>query len=84
MASANVTPNYLTVDSTRFSPQMAEAVLQFDISDELRKQVFDLGEKARLGTITDEQRTQLLRLIEQDEMMALMKAEAKAYLAKQA
>lgn len=63
---------------------MAEAVLQFDISDELRKQVFDLGEKARLGTITDEQRTQLLRLIEQDEMMALMKAEAKAYLAKQA
>ena len=76
--------DYLAVNTDHFTPTMAQAVIEFSITDELKRRAFELGEKASEGTITEAEQSQLVHWIEIDELMSLMKAKAKGFLAKQA
>lgn len=84
MATPEATREYLGLDSDNFTRSMAEALLQFEINEQMREKAYALGQKSSAGTITDQERQSLLELVELDELMALIQAQAKRFLAKQA
>ncbi len=84
MASIDMTDRFLAVDAERFTTPMANALLNFTVTDEIKQRVEELAEKTNFGTITDEEHAEYLRIIEMSEVMSLFQAKAKRFLATKA
>lgn len=83
MVTANTIDRYLGFDAQQFSPEMASAILAFQATEEVRKRVEELAEKANFGTLTEEERSEYFQYIELDEVLMIAKARARKYLANQ-
>ena len=80
MATIESLDNFLQVDSGRFTAPMANAVIHFTVSDEVKKRSEELAEKSNFGTISEQERAEYQLIIEWAEMLSLMKARAKRFL----
>ena len=80
MAAIESLDNFLQVDTGRFTAPMANAMIHFTVSDEVKERAEELAEKSNFGTITEQERAEYQRLIEWAEMLSLMKARAKRFL----
>ncbi|MEQ8209545.1 MAG: hypothetical protein RH917_06910 [Lacipirellulaceae bacterium] len=83
MVTANTIDRFLGFDTQKFSPDMANAILAFQATNEVQQRVQELAEKANFGTLTEEERSEYFQYIELDEVLMIAKARARKYLAKQ-
>lgn len=81
MSTVNPTDRFLGLDANQFTEPMANAVLAFSASDQVKSRSAELAEKSNFGTITDVERTEYERYIDLAEMLAIMKSRAKRFLA---
>lgn len=79
MVPTDITDRFLAIDD-EFSPPMANALLHFRVTDEIKQRAAELAEKSNFGTITDEEKAEYLRLIDLDEIMAVLQAKARRFL----
>ena len=82
MATADSFDRYLGVDAEQFTPPMAQAVLAFGATDDVKDRVRELAAKANLGSITAAERAEYERYITFDEMLAVLKSKAQRFLSK--
>lgn len=81
MATANTIDQYLGLDADRFTAPMANALLQFTITEEVKQRAAELADKTNFGTITDDEHAEYLRMIELDEVLSVMQTKARRFLA---
>lgn len=81
MATVDSIDRFLGLNSQHFTPAMAQAVLAFEATEEVKARSAELAEKANFGTITGEERAEYERYIELDELVAVLKARARRFLA---
>ena len=84
MATANTIDRFLGLDADHLTPPMANAILTFKATDEVRQRVTELADKANFGTITEEERSEYQQYIELDELLIIAKARAQKFLTKKA
>jgi hypothetical protein len=59
------------------TPQAARKLVDWQISDELRERVEQLGQKANLGALTDEEDAEYRAYLDDAEVISLMQAKAR-------
>jgi len=84
MVSLDTTDRFLALDAGQFTTPMAQALLSFSVTEEVKQRASELAEKMNFGTITTEERAEYLRLIELDELLSLVQMKAKSFLASKA
>jgi hypothetical protein len=80
MATVDSIDRYLGIDAEKFTPPMAQAVLAFGATDDVKKRVSVLADKASLGTITEQERSEYERYIQIDELITVLKSRARRFL----
>ena len=81
MATVDSIDRYLGLDANQFTQPMAQAVLAFCATDDVKARSADLAEKANFGTISEEERAEYERYIELDELVTILKSRARRFLA---
>ena len=76
MATAHTIDRYLELDDEHFP----EALLRVTVSEEARRRAAKYAEKSNFGTITEEEQAEYLRIIELDEVLAVLHARARGLL----
>jgi len=84
MVSLDTTDRFLALDAGQFTVPMAHALLSFSVTDEVKQRASELAEKTNFGTITAEEHSEYLRLIELDELLSLVQTKARGFLAAKA
>jgi hypothetical protein len=67
-----------------FTPKMASAVLELRADAELEARIEELRRKANEGTLTSEEESEYKNFVEAVDLIAIMQAKARRFLAKQA
>jgi CYTH domain-containing protein len=75
---------YLDPIAEELTPQQAERILATKPSHELVARVEVLGDKANLGTLTEQERAEYEYYIDVDEAISLLKAKARDILSRPA
>jgi len=84
MVTATSIDRFLGLDADHLTPPMANAILAFTSTDEVRHRVTELADKANFGTISPEEQSEYQQYIELDELLIIAKARARNFLTKQA
>jgi len=63
---------------------MANAILAFTSTEEVKHRVTELADKANFGTISPQEQSEYQQYIELDELLIIAKARARNFLTKQA
>lgn len=80
MATANTIDQYLELDPEEFTEPLARALLHFTVTDEAKRRAAEYADKSNFGTITDEEKSEYLRIIELDELLSVLHARARGLL----
>ena len=83
MSTSEAIDHFLGIETGSLTPPMAEAVLAFSATEEVKQRVIELGDKANEGTISDDERNEYERYIELDELVTVLKSRARQFLASQ-
>ncbi len=83
MSSLDTTDQFLALDAGKFTAPMADALIQFEVTDQVKQKMKDMAEKTNFGTITAEEHAEYLRLINLAELLSLCQAKAKGFLDRQ-
>jgi len=59
------------------TPQSAQRLVDWKISDDLRERIENLGEKANLGQLTEEEDAEYRTYLDDAEVISLMQAKAR-------
>ena len=59
------------------TPQSAQKLVDWKVSDELRKRVEELGRKANLGVLTEEEDVEYRAYLDDAEVISLMQAKTR-------
>ena len=59
------------------TPQSARKLIDWKVSDELRKRVLELGRKANRGALTEEEDAEYRAYLDDAEVISLMQAKAR-------
>ena len=59
------------------TPQSAQKLVDWKVSDELRERIETLGRKANLGTLSDEEDAEYRTYLDDAEVISLMQAKAR-------
>ena len=59
------------------TPQSAQKLVDWKVSDELRERIEALGRKANLGTLSDEEDAEYRTYLDDAEVISLMQAKAR-------
>lgn len=59
------------------TPQSAQKLVDWKVSDELRERIESLGRKANLGTLSDEEDAEYRTYLDDAEVISLMQAKAR-------
>ena len=59
------------------TPQSAQKLVDWKVSDELRKRVEELGRKANLGVLTEEEDAEYRAYLDDAEVISLMQAKTR-------
>jgi len=80
MTTVGTFDRFLDVNSEQFTAPMANALINFTVTDEVKQRAEELAEKSNFGTITTEEKDEYLRIIDLAEMMSLFQAKARRFL----
>lgn len=80
MSSADTIDRFLGIDSQQLTPPMANAILTFTATDEVKSRVAELAEKANFGTISSAEQEEYEGYIELDTLLTIAKSRARQYL----
>jgi len=75
---------YLDPIAEELTPQQAERILATKSSHELMARVEELGNKANLGTLSEQERAEYEYCVDVDDAISLLKARARDLLARSA
>jgi hypothetical protein len=59
------------------TPQGAKQLVDWSVSDDLRKRIEELGQKANLGSLTDEEDAEYRAYLDDAEIVCLLQAKAR-------
>ncbi len=59
------------------TPQAAQKLADWKVSDELRRRVEELGRKANIGTLTDDEDVEYRAYLDDAEVISLLQAKAR-------
>ncbi|MCG6155739.1 hypothetical protein [Rubinisphaera margarita] len=82
MSTINFLDRFLTPVSDAFTPELAQAVLQIQIDEELQEHVERLAIKASDGTLTTEEDAEYKALIDAADLISILQLKARGFLAK--
>ncbi len=77
MITHSALDQFLNPTSGWMTPQSAQKLVDWKVSDELRKRVEELGRKANLGQLTVEEDAEYRVYLDDAEMISLMQAKAR-------
>jgi len=80
MATVGTIDRFLDINAEHFTASMANALINFTVTDEVKQRAEELAEKSNFGTITTEEKDEYLRIIDLAEMMSLFQAKARRFL----
>lgn len=81
MVSFDAVDRYLGLDSNRFTAPMAEAVLTFSATEEVKQRVALLADKANRGDLTPQELEEYEGYMDLDELVTVLKSRARMFLA---
>jgi hypothetical protein len=77
MTTLNALDQLLNPAAGWLSPQAAQKLIDWQISDELRARIEELGRKANLGELTEEESGEYRAYLDDAEVICLMQAKAR-------
>lgn len=77
MNATNALDQLFSPSAGWLTPQAAQRLVDWKIDDRLRQRVEELGRKANLGTLTEEEDTQYRAYLDDAELISLMQAKAR-------
>jgi len=80
MATVDSIDRYLGLDTNQFTTPMAQAILVFRATEDVKSRSAELADRANFGTLTEEERAEYLRYIELDELVTIIKSRARRFL----
>lgn len=84
MATVSSLDQFLDPVDGWLTPQVAQRIIDWRPSEQLRGRIEELGRKADLGTLTDEEDSEYREHIDEGDMIALLQAKARRLLARSA
>ena len=77
MATLNALDQLLDPAAGWLTPQSAQKLVDWKVSDELRERIEALGRKANLGTLSEEEDAEYRTYLDDAEVISLMQAKAR-------
>lgn len=77
MVTLNALDQLLNPSAGWLTPQSAQKLIDWKVSDEVRQRVEELGRKANLGTLTEEEDAEYRAYLDDAELISLMQAKAR-------
>ena len=77
MRTLSALDQFLNPAAGWLSPQGAQKLVHWKVSDELRQRVEELGRKANLGALTEEEDAEYRAYLDDAEVISLMQAKAR-------
>jgi hypothetical protein len=77
MATLIALDQLLHPDAGWLTPQAAQRLIDWKVSDQLREHVEELGSKANLGVLTPEEDSEYRAYLDDAELISLMQAKAR-------
>ena len=77
MTALNALDQLLNPAAGWLTPQSAQKLVDWKISDELRERIEELGRKANLGTLTEAEDAEYRAYLDDAEVISLMQAKAR-------
>lgn len=77
MSTSSPLDQLLNPESGWLTPQSAQKLVDWKISDELRARVEELGRKANLGQLSDEEDAEYRAYLDDAELISLIQAKAR-------
>lgn len=77
MATLSALDQLLNPDAGWLTPQAAQRLIHWNVSDELRGRIEELGSKANLGILTAEEDNEYRAYLDDAELISLMQAKAR-------
>jgi hypothetical protein len=77
MATQSALDQILDPEAGWLTPQAAQRLIDWQVSNELRQRIEDLGRKSNLGILTAEEDSEYRAYLDDAEMISLMQAKAR-------
>ena len=77
MATLSALDQLLNPSTGWLTPQSAQKLVDWKVSDEVRQRVEELGQKANLGTLTEDEDAEYRAYLDDAEVISLMQAKAR-------
>ena len=77
MAMLSALDELLDPDAGWLTPEAAQRLIEWKLSDELRARIEELGQKANHGTLTTEEDAEYRHYLDDAELISLMQAKAR-------
>ena len=77
MATVNALDELFSADAGWLTPQAAEKLINWRLSDECRGRIEELGRKANLGLLTDEEAAEYRDYLDDAEIISLLQTKAR-------
>lgn len=83
VAPLDTTDQFLAIDADGFTAPMADALVRFRVTDQVKARMEELAEKSNFGTISEDEHAEYVRLINLAELLSLCQAKARGFLSQQ-